>query len=206
MPRINLLPWRDEQRKERQVQFLIALGGATLMAGLLALLGYLMFNSMIDAQQRRNERLRTEIKSLDKQIEEINSLETSKQNFIARMEIIEKLQRSRPEIVHVFDEIVKTLPDGTYLTGVKQTDQKFRFDGIAQSATRVSAFMRNIDSSEWLKNPELQVVAADGNTGGSSFTVFADEVANVGDAAAAPAPAGRPGAPKNGGVRRGVVP
>jgi type IV pilus assembly protein PilN len=206
MPRINLLPWRDEQRKERQVQFLIALGGATLTAILLAFLGYLMFSSMIDAQQRRNDRLRTEIKKLDKEIEEINSLETSKQNFIARMDIIEKLQRSRPEIVHVFDEIVKTLPDGTYLTGVKQTDQKFRFDGVAQSATRVSAFMRNIDGSEWLKNPELQVVAADGNTGGSSFTVFADEVPNAGDAAPAAAPAGKPSAAKNGGVRRGAAP
>src|SRR5665213_3804096 len=114
MPRINLLPWRDEQRKERKVQFLIALGGATLTAMLLAFLGYLMFSSMIDGQQRRNDRLRAEIKSLDKQIEEINSLETAKQHFIARMDIIEKLQRSRPEIVHVFDEIVKTVPDGIY--------------------------------------------------------------------------------------------
>jgi type IV pilus assembly protein PilN len=197
MPRINLLPWRDEQRKERQVQFLIGLGGATLIAILLAFLGYLMFSSMIDGQQSRNDRLRAEIKKLDKQIEEINSLETSKQNFIARMDIIEKLQRSRPEIVHVFDEIVKTVPDGAYLTGVKQTDQKFRFDGVAQSATRVSAFMRNIDASEWLKNPELQVVAADGTTGGSSFTVFADEVP-TGDESVTPAPV----KPRN-GVRRG---
>ncbi|MEJ0005963.1 MAG: PilN domain-containing protein [Steroidobacteraceae bacterium] len=204
MPRINLLPWRDEQRKERQVQFLIALGGATLTACLLAFLGYLMFSSMIDAQQRRNDKLRTEIKGLDKQIEEINSLETSKQNFIARMDIIEKLQRSRPEIVHVFDEVVKTVPDGTYLVGVKQTDQKFRFDGVAQSATRVSAFMRNIDGSDWLKNPELVVVAADPNTGGSSFTVLAEEVASTADT---PTPAGgRPGAPKSGGVRRGATP
>ena len=204
MPRINLLPWRDEQRKERQVQFMVALGGATLIAILFAFLGYLMFNSMIDNQQRRNDRLRTEIKSLDKQIEEINSLETSKQNFIARMEIIEKLQQSRPEIVHVFDQIVKTLPDGVYLTGVKQTDQRFRFDGVAQSATRVSAFMRNIDSSEWLKNPELQVVAADG-TVGSSFTVFAEEVPSAGDATPTVAPGARPGVPRNGG-RRGDVP
>src|ERR1700727_2455729 len=173
MPRINLLPWRDEERKERKLQFLIALGGPTLVAIVLAFLGYLLFTSMIDGQQRRNDRLRAEIKSLDKQIEEINSLEGAKQKFIARMEIIEKLQRSRPEIVHVFDEIVKTLPDGAYLTGVKQTDQKFKFDGVAQSATRVSTFMRNIDSSEWLKNPELQAIAADA-TGGSSFTVVAD--------------------------------
>jgi type IV pilus assembly protein PilN len=198
MPRINLLPWRDEQRKERKVQFLIALGGATLTAMLLAFLGYLMFSSMIDGQQRRNDRLRAEIKSLDKQIEEINSLESAKQKFIARMEIIEKLQRSRPEIVHVFDEIVKTMPDGVYLNGIKQTDEKFRFDGVAQSSTRVSAFMRNIDSSEWLRNPELQVVAADPATGGQGFTVFADEIPNSADA---PEPTG----PKPGkaGVRRG---
>jgi type IV pilus assembly protein PilN len=205
MPRINLLPWRDEQRKERQLQFLVALGGATLIAILLAFLGYLMFSSMIDGQQHRNDRLRAEIKSLDKQIEEINSLETSKQNFIARMEIIEKLQGSRPEIVHIFDEIVKTLPDGVYLTGIKQTDQKFRFDGIAQSATRVSAFMRAIDSSEWLRHPELQVVQADAATGGQSFTVFADEVSNGADAAAAATPGARPGMPRN-GVRRGIAP
>src|SRR5580692_7195727 len=201
MPRINLLPWRDEQRRERQLQFLIALGGATLFAILLAFLGYLMFTSMIDGQQRRNDRLRAEIKGLDKQIEEINSLESAKQKFIARMEIIEKLQRSRPEIVHVFDEIVKTLPDGAYLTSIKQTDQKFRFDGVAQSSTRVSAFMRDIDSSEWLKNPELQVVQADPNSGGQSFTVFADEIPNSADVPE-PAPGTRPGMPHN-GVRRG---
>ena len=202
MPRINLLPWRDEQRRERQVQFLIALGGAALAACLLAFLGYLMFSSMIDSQQRRNDRLRAEIKNLDKQIEEINSLETSKQNFIARMQIIEKLQQSRPEIVHIFDEIVKTLPDGAYLTSIKQTDQRFKFDGIAQSSTRVSAFMRNIDSSEWLKNPELQVVQADAS-GGQAFTVFADEVANGADQPEA-APGNKPGAVKT-GVRRGVA-
>src|SRR5579863_2723745 len=181
MPRINLLPWRDEQRKERQVQFLIALGGATLTAVLLAFLGYLMFSSMIDAQQHRNDRLRTEIKSLDKQIEEINSLETSKQNFIARMDIIEKLQRSRPEIVHVFDEIVRTLPEGVYLTSVHQDARKLKFDGVAQSSTRVSSFMRNIDGSQWLRNPELEVVqTAKGSGSGSSFTLTADEVSTTG--------------------------
>jgi len=181
MPRINLLPWRDEQRKERKVQFLIALGGATLTALLLAFLGYLMFSSMIDGQQRRNDRLRAEIKGLDKQIEEINSLESAKQKFIARMEIIEKLQRSRPQIVHVFDEIVRTLPDGVYLTSVKQTDKRLKFDGVAQSSTRVSAFMRNIDGSEWLKNPELEVVATSKEkTAGSSFTLYADQVTTGG--------------------------
>jgi type IV pilus assembly protein PilN len=180
MPRINLLPWRAEQRKERKLAFGIALGGATAAAAVVSFGVYLMFGSMIGAQQARNERLRGEIKTLDKHIEEINNLETAKQKFIARMDIIEKLQRSRPEIVHIFDEIVRTLPEGTYLTGVKQSGKRLKFDGIAQSSTRVSAFMRNIDASEWLKNPELEIVETkQGQSLGSSFTLFADQVSTV---------------------------
>ena len=110
MPRINLLPWREDERKERKLAFTVALGVSALGAALVTFAVYLMFGSMIDAQEQRNDKLRAEIKKLDQQIEEINNLESAKQKFIARMEIIEKLQRSRPEIVHVFDEIVRTLP------------------------------------------------------------------------------------------------
>jgi type IV pilus assembly protein PilN len=177
MPRINLLPWRNEERKERKLAFFVAIGGATVAAAVVAFAGWLMLNSMIDSQHQRNERLRAEIRLLDKQIEEINNLESAKQKFIARMEIIEKLQRSRPEIVHLFDEIVKQLPDGVYLTAVKQTDKKLRFDGIAQSSTRVSAFMRNIDGSEWMRNPDLEIVQS--ATGGSGFTLYAEQVSTV---------------------------
>jgi type IV pilus assembly protein PilN len=192
MPRINLLPWREEQRRERKLAFLVALGGGTIAAVLVASALYLLMGSMVDAQNRRNEMLRGEIKLLDKQIEEINDLENAKQKFIARMEIIEKLQRSRPQIVHVFDEIVRTLPDGVYLTGVKQTDKKLKFEGVAQSSTRVSAFMRNIDSSEWLKNPELEVVESGKAAGGSSFTLYADEVtASAPDEPGTPSKRGR---------------
>src|SRR6267154_5206296 len=177
MPRINLLPWREDERKERKVAFTVALGVSALAAGVVTFAVYLMFGSMIEAQEHRNEQLRAEIKHVDKQIEEINNLESSKQTFIARMEIIEKLQRSRPEIVHVFDEIVRTLPDGVYLTGVKQTDKRLKFEGVAQSSTRVSSFMRNIDASEWLKNPELEVVQTTKGSGlGSSFTLTAEQV------------------------------
>jgi type IV pilus assembly protein PilN len=180
MPRINLLPWREDERKERKVAFTVALGISGLAAGVVTFAVYLMFGSMIAAQEHRNESLRTEIKRLDKQIEEINDLESSKQKFIARMEIIEKLQRSRPEIVHVFDEIVRTLPDGVYLTGVKQTEKKFKFEGVAQSSTRVSSFMRNLDGSEWLRNPELEVVQTTKDKGpGSNFTLYADQVSTV---------------------------
>jgi type IV pilus assembly protein PilN len=181
MPRINLLPWREAERRERKLHFTIALGAATAASVALTFIAYLTFDSMVSAQQRRNNMLRAEIKVLDKQIEEINSLESDKQRFIARMEIIEKLQRSRPEIVHLFDTIVKTLPEGVYLTSVKQTDKRLKFEGIAQSSTRVSAFMRNIDSSEWLKNPELEVVESKkGDALGSSFVLDAEAVSHAG--------------------------
>ncbi|HUA90051.1 MAG TPA: PilN domain-containing protein, partial [Steroidobacteraceae bacterium] len=105
-------------------------------------------------------------------------------------EIIEKLQRSRPEIVHVFDEIVRTLPEGVYLTAVKQTGTTLKFDGIAQSSTRVSSFMRNIDGSQWLRNPSLEVVQTTKGSGtGSSFTLSAQQVT-----AAAPDDSGARGA------------
>jgi type IV pilus assembly protein PilN len=181
MPRINLLPWREAQRKDRKLAFLVALGVAALAAGVTAFAAYLLYGSMIEAQERRNTSLRAAIKTLDKEIEEINSLESAKQKFIARMEIIEKLQRSRPEIVHVFDEIVRTLPEGVYLTSVKQNGMRLKFEGVAQSSTRVSSFMRNLDGSQWLRTPELEVVQTGKGTGpGSSFTLTADQVTTAG--------------------------
>jgi type IV pilus assembly protein PilN len=132
---------------------------------------------MIDAQDARNALLAQQIKVLDRQIEEINDLEQTKQQFIARMQIIEKLQRSRPEIVHLFDQIVRTLPDGVYLTGVTQTGDHLKFTGVAQSSTRVSAFMRNIDSSQWMKNPTLEVIQSAPGAYGSSFTLDAEQTA-----------------------------
>jgi type IV pilus assembly protein PilN len=177
MPRINLLPWRDEERKERKLKFMVALGGAAIAAFLTAFVGYLLMDSMVSAQEARNEKLKTEIAELDKQIEKINSLEADKARFIARMEVIEKLQRSRPEIVHVFDEIAKQLPDGVYLTAITQnSDGRIKFEGVAQSSTRVSAFMRNIDGSSYLKNPDLEVVETKKNSViGATFVLWAQQ-------------------------------
>ena len=115
----------------------------------------------------------------DAQIADIQDLENRKQRLVARMEIIEKLQRKRPEIVHLFDELVKTVPEGIYLTQMRETGKKLEIKGVAQSSTRVSTFMRNIDSSTWMDNPELQVVeaskdAASGN--GSNFALTAQTV------------------------------
>jgi type IV pilus assembly protein PilN len=176
MPRINLLPWRDEERKERKLKFLVALGGSALAACLVAFVGYLLMDSMVSAQEDRNEKLTAEIAILDKQIEKINSLEAEKRRFIARMEVIEKLQRSRPEIVHIFDEIAKQIPDGVYLTAITQTGTRLKFEGVAQSSTRVSNFMRNIEASSYLKNPDLELVETKKeNVVGASFVLYADQ-------------------------------
>jgi type IV pilus assembly protein PilN len=156
MPRINLLPWREQQRSDRKKAFGVGLGAAFLGAAVLAGLAYMFFGQMIDSQQARNTKLRDEIKKLDKQIEQINSFEQEKQQNLARMQIIEKLQQSRPEIVHVFDTFTKIIPDGIYLTSLTQKDQNFKFVGLAQTAARVSPFLEAIDTSEWLKEGDIE--------------------------------------------------
>ena len=184
MPRINLLPHREAKRKERKLRFMGAMVGALVCALLVTGGVYLLYDAMIDSQDARNEMLKAQIKVLDRQIEEINNLEQTKQQFIARMQIIEKLQGSRPEIVHLFDQIVRTLPDGVYLTGVTQTGDHLKFTGVAQSSTRVSNFMRNIDASQWMKNPTLEVIQSAPGAFGSSFTLDAEQTAGSADTAA----------------------
>jgi type IV pilus assembly protein PilN len=178
MPRINLLPWREQERKVRRREFLVALGAAAFAAVIFVLGGKLLYSSWIDSQAAKNNLLKKEIVKLDAQIADIQDLENRKQRLVARMEIIEKLQRKRPEIVHLFDELVKTVPEGIYLTQMKETGKKLEIKGIAQSSTRVSTFMRNIDSSAWMDNPQLQVVESskDSPTGGSSFTLTSDVI------------------------------
>jgi type IV pilus assembly protein PilN len=173
MPRINLLPWREQQRTDRKKAFGVGMAAAFLGALALAGLAYLFVGQMIDAQQVRNARLREEIKTLDKQIEEINNLEQQKQQMVARMQIIEKLQQSRPEIVHVFDTFVKTIPDGTYLTALTQTEQRFKIQGITQSGGRVSDFLEAIEGSTWLKEQEFESLENKAN--GLEFTVYANQ-------------------------------
>ena len=178
MPRINLLPWREQERKVRRREFMVAAGGAIIASVVLIGVGKLLYAGWTDAQIAKNNILKKEIVKLDAQIADIQDLENRKQRLVARMEIIEKLQRKRPEIVHLFDEIVKTIPEGVYLTGIKQTGNKLEIHGVAQSSTRVSTFMRNIDSSVWMDNPVLLVVesAKESPTGGSNFTLTSDVV------------------------------
>jgi type IV pilus assembly protein PilN len=181
MPRINLLPWREAQRKRQRQEFFLAISAALGSAALVTLLGRWEMSAAIANQTERNAVIEAQIAVLDKQIAEINGLENQKRRLIARMEIIEKLQRSRPEIVHVFDEIVRVLPEGVYLTMINQTGPKIEMRGVAQSSTRVSAFMRNIDNSQWLADPALRIVETKGTdaTRGAEFTLYANQRSQV---------------------------
>jgi type IV pilus assembly protein PilN len=177
MPRINLLPWREAERKRRRQEFLLSIGAAIATAALVTLVGRWQMSAAIDHQVGRNQILSDEIAELDQQITEIEGLEKQKSRLLARMEIIETLQRSRPEIVHIFDELVRVLPEGVYLTYLKQSGNSFEIRGVAQSSTRVSALMRNIDSSEWLADPALRIVESKDRDGGkgADFTLFATQ-------------------------------
>ena len=178
MPSINLLPWREAERKKRQRDFGVALGGSVVAAVAVVMLAMLAYSQMIAGQQARNERLTAEIVELEKSIAEIDGLERQKERLLARMEIIEELQKSRPEIVHLFDELVRQLPEGVYLTGMKQTGARVEIRGVAQSSTRVSALMRQVDSSEWLGDPEVERVETtqSGASRQSEFVVYLKQV------------------------------
>lgn len=174
MPRINLLPWREEERKKRQRDFGVALGGGVVAAVAVVLVTMFAFNQMISTQESRNQRLENEIAELQKSITEIDGLERQKERLLARMEIIEELQKSRPEIVHLFDEMARQMPEGVYLSGMKQTGSRVEVRGVAQSSTRVSALMRQVDGSDWMGDPEVDRVETtqSGNSRQAEFVVY----------------------------------
>ena len=171
MPRINLLPWREAERKKRQRDFGVALAGGIVAAVVVVLGTIFVYNNMISNQEARNERLTDEIAQLEKSIEEIDGLERQKERMLARMEIIEQLQKSRPEIVHLFDEMARQLPEGVYLTGMRQQGRNVEVQGVAQSSTRVSALMRQVDASEWMADPQVERVETT-SSGASRQAVF----------------------------------
>lgn len=158
MAHINLLPWRETLRKEKQRQFYSMLG-LTAVIGLATVIGaHIFFSSLIENQNSRNAALNTEISMVDKKIKEIKELDKTKQALIDRMEIIQQLQRSRPEIVHIFDEMVTTLPNGLYLSELIQKENSLKIKGMAESDARVSNYMRNLEASPWLASPKLSVI------------------------------------------------
>ena len=185
MPRINLLPWREELRKQRQKSFGIAAALAVLLGIAVTWNVNLFIQGRIDHQNERNQKLETEIARLDALIEEIAGLERQKDRLLARMEIIEELQRSRPDSVHLFDQLVRILPEGVFYRNVTQVDRKVEITGMAESSTRVSALMRNVESSDHLHEPGLEVVEAttDEESGArwSRFTVSAMQIGQKSD-------------------------
>ena len=195
MTKINLLDWRNARRQQRKQQFMLLLGLTFLASAAVVLITYLGMDAAISHQQERNKILQTEIAALDKQIKEIQELQRVKANLLARMRVIEQLQQSRSATVHFFDEIINTLPDGVYLTGIKQSGADVTLDGIAESNGRISAYMKNLDASPWFKDPKLVVIrTSDKNHLRNSE--FQLKVTNLTKATDNSQPAASPGAPK----------
>lgn len=203
MARINLLPWRAERRKLRQKEFMTMLGLAGAAALLLSFLIVMYYNGQIEGQQNRNQYLRDQIVLVDQQIKEIDELDKKKANLLARKRVIEELQASRSQMVHLFDELVRTIPEGVRLNSIKQSGQTLTLDGLAQSNARVSSYMRNLEESGWMANPDLSIIEAKGEDKGLP-NVFSlkvtlkspsSEGAAAEPAAAAAAPAVAGGAP-----------
>lgn len=171
MARINLLPWREQLREERKQRFLVTLAGVLVVAAGVVFLGDQYLSGAIEQQNARNEFVRKEIAVLDTRIKEISQLKARRQQLLERMKIIQDLQGNRPIIGRVFDQLVRTLPDGVYFSGVKMTAKNIAIVGAAESNNRVSNLMRNLDSSEWLTQPNLTEV--------KSVTAGAVDQANV---------------------------
>ena len=172
--RVNLLPHREEKRKRSRKHFFVVAGGTAILGIAIVGLMHTYYAEKIDAQERRNQFLKSEIAKLDKEIAEINKLKDEIQALLARKQIIETLQADRAQTVHLLDELVKRTPEGVYLRSIQQRGMRVQLVGYAQSNARVSTLMRNIEASPWLGNPELiEVKAASvANRRVSEFNMF----------------------------------
>jgi type IV pilus assembly protein PilN len=186
MARINLLPWREERRKARQVQFNILAGMVAGAGAFVVFLMYLYMSSTISTQNDRNKYLQDQITFMDHQNEQIKDLQDTKSNLLARMQIIQQLQSSRPIMVHLFDQLVKTLPPGVYLSSVTESGDNLQLDGTAESSARISTYLRNIDASPFMGDPNLTVVQKDPQkSGAQQFSITAKVVDKAAAAAKA---------------------
>lgn len=172
MARINLLPWRAERRKQRQREFYAMLGMAAIGGLLLSLVIWFYYDRQVSGQMYRNAYLEAEIEKVKEQNKEIDRLDAQKERLLARKKVIEELQAKRSQMVHLFDALVRTIPDGLVLTALKQEGDVLTLEGRTQSNARVSAYMRNLETSGWMTNPELSIIEArdpekdkDGKTG-----------------------------------------
>jgi type IV pilus assembly protein PilN len=170
MARINLLPWRAERRKQRQKEFMAMLGLSALAAVVLSFLLVNYYSRQIDGQNERNQFLEQRIAQVQKQIDEIKTLDEKKARLLKRKEIIEDLQADRSQMVHLFDSLVRTIPDGVVLTSIKQEGDKLSLEGRSQSNARVSAYMRSLEGSGWMTQPQLSIIEAKEGDPGLPFT------------------------------------
>ena len=173
MTRINLLPWREDLRQEQKKQFVVMAIMTCVMAVAIVGLVHMQMQAKIDYQLSRNRFLMKEIEKVDEEIKEISELQKTRRSLVERMEVIQDLQGSRPSIVHLFTEIVSTVPNGVYLQTLGQTGSNLLIKGEAESNARVSTYMRNLQSSAWLKDPNLTVIEIEDKTVNriSSFTL-----------------------------------
>jgi type IV pilus assembly protein PilN len=170
MARINLLPWRVERRKLRKKEFLTMLGLSAAAGVVLWFLINMYYNNQISGQNDRNAYLHDQITQVDKQITEIDQLDKKKAKLLARKQVIEQLQANRSQMVHLFDSLVRTIPDGVILTSIKQEGDKLTLEGRSQSNARVSTYMRQLEGSGWMTKHDLSVIEAKGGDPGLPYT------------------------------------
>jgi type IV pilus assembly protein PilN len=170
MARINLLPWRAERQKERKKQFFMMLALSALAGLAVWFLINSYYNAQISGQQVRNAHLDQQIVEVKAKITEIEALEEKKNKLLNRKRVIEELQANRSQMVHLFDSLVRTLPDGMILTGIKQEGDKLTLEGRSQSYARVSSYMDNLSASGWMTKPDLSVIQAEGDNDGLPHT------------------------------------
>lgn len=181
MARINLLPWREWERKRKQREFAGMAAAGAIFAAIAVAIGHLQMENLIGDQEDRNAFLQAEIKKLDERIVKIKDLESTKARLLARMNVIQELQSNRPVSVHLMDELVRTIPEGVYLTKATQKGTGLTLEGVAQSNARVSAYMRNIDGSLWVGSPKLNVIQTQSidRRRVAQFTLLASQKANA---------------------------
>ena len=182
MTRINLLPWRETHRREKNNEFFVVLGLCMAVAAGVGFAGFKYVQDKVTFQDRRNARLDREIALLQEELREIKALERTKNDLLERMEIIQKLQGERPQIVHAFQEAALNVPDGVYLTDMKQVaGNRIEIQGRAESNARVSALMRRMDRSEYFSDPRLEIIQANEDESISTFKLSVVQTKPKGD-------------------------
>lgn len=171
--KINLLPWREELRKERQKEFFFILGSAAILALLIAFFVHTQVARQIDKQNRKNAFIQQHITQLNHQIKEIETLEEKRDALKARMDVIQRLQENRVQIVQLFDELVRLVPEGVYLTKISRADNRLKVQGRAESNIRISTLLRNFDNSSWFETPILTGIET-GETTMLTFSLMVD--------------------------------